>query len=101
MHDLIVRNARIVDGTGAPAFAADLAVDDGCISIVGTVDGTAKEEIEADGLVLSPGIIDSHNPLRCADHLGSVPIAITGTWRDDSVDRQLRLHHRAMQGRRP
>ncbi len=52
MHDLVVRNGRIVDGTGAPAFAGDVAVTDGRITEVGAVDGAARRTIDADGIRL-------------------------------------------------
>lgn len=60
MHDLVIRGATIVDGTGAPGRVADLAVTGGRIAEIGPKLGTAKETIEADGLVLAPGIIDTH-----------------------------------------
>ena len=41
MHDLVVRNARIIDGSGSPEFAGDLAVSDGVVTDVGNVDGLA------------------------------------------------------------
>lgn len=61
MFDLIIRNARIVDGTGCPAFHASVAVKDGKIAAVGTVLGPAKTECDAGGLVLAPGFINSHS----------------------------------------
>ena len=60
MHDLVIRDAWIVDGTGAPAFAGSLAVSDGKIAAVGKDVGAAREVVKADGLTLAPGVIDSH-----------------------------------------
>ncbi len=62
MYDLIVRNVRVVDGTGAPWFYGEVAVKDGIIADVERcVDGNAKSIIDGCGLVLSPGFIDSHS----------------------------------------
>src|SRR3954451_18274452 len=58
MHDLVIRGATVVDGTGAPRRTADVAVDDGRITAVGDVDGRGRREIDADGLVLAPGWVD-------------------------------------------
>ena len=60
MLDLIIRNGRIVDGTGAPAFSGDLGIQDGKIVAVGEVADAAKQEIDAAGKVVSPGFIDPH-----------------------------------------
>jgi N-acyl-D-aspartate/D-glutamate deacylase len=60
MHDLVIRNAMICDGTGAPARVANLAVAHGRIVAIGDDRAAGREVIEADGLVLAPGIIDSH-----------------------------------------
>ena len=60
MDDLIIRNARIYDGTGGAPFSGDLAVQDGRIRAVGQVEGDAAETIDADGLALAPGAIDIH-----------------------------------------
>ncbi len=60
MFDLIIRGGRIVDGTGAPAFVGDIAVKDGRIAAVGTVEGSAKQEIDAHGLLVTPGWVDMH-----------------------------------------
>ena len=51
MHDLIIKNGLIVDGTGAPGFRGDVAVDAGKITAVGEVSGTARRTIEAEGLL--------------------------------------------------
>lgn len=60
MHDLIFRNARIIDGSGSPAQQGDLAVDGDRITSLGQDLGQGREEVDADGLVLAPGIIDLH-----------------------------------------
>jgi N-acyl-D-aspartate/D-glutamate deacylase len=60
MPDLVVRGAQVVDGTGAPAVTADVAVDGGRISEVGKVDGRGHRELDGDGLVLAPGWVDIH-----------------------------------------
>ena len=60
MHDLLIKNALVVDGTKAPARHASVAVAGGQIVAVGRDLGGAKRTIDADGLVLAPGIIDTH-----------------------------------------
>jgi N-acyl-D-aspartate/D-glutamate deacylase len=60
MHELIIENARIVDGTGAPARDGGLAVAHGRIASIGQDLGLARERIDAQGLTLAPGIIDLH-----------------------------------------
>jgi len=62
-HDIVIRGGSIVDGTGAEAIAADLAIDEGKISALGKVAGEGRQEIDADGLVVSPGFIDLHTHL--------------------------------------
>lgn len=61
-YDLLVRNGRIVDGTGNPWFYGDVAVRDGRIAAVGRVlEGTAERTIDARGLMVAPGFIDIHS----------------------------------------
>jgi len=60
MHDLIVRNARIVDGTGADAFTGDIAITAGKITGVGKINGPAAKEIDAGGHLVTPGFVDIH-----------------------------------------
>jgi N-acyl-D-aspartate/D-glutamate deacylase len=57
---LIVRGGQVVDGTGAEPFEADVSVKAGTIVEVGRVTGHAKEEINAKGLVVTPGFVDIH-----------------------------------------
>ncbi len=60
MHDLVIKNALVFDGSKAPGRHASLAVADGCITAIGRDVGPGRREIDADGLALAPGIIDSH-----------------------------------------
>ncbi len=60
MHDLVIRSGRVVDGSGAPARSADVAVDGGRITAVGKVDGRGTREIDADGALVTPGWVDIH-----------------------------------------
>ena len=62
-HDLVVRGATVIDGTGAPGFEADVAVDGDRMVIVGEVSGAGAEELDGRGLVLAPGWIDTHTHL--------------------------------------
>ena len=59
-YDVVIRNARVVDGTGGPAVTADIAVKGGRIAAVGKVTGTAARTIDAKGLVAAPGFIGVH-----------------------------------------
>ncbi len=61
MHDLIIRGGTVVDGTGAPACTADVAVDRGRITGVGALHGAAgARTVDADGLLVTPGWVDIH-----------------------------------------
>ena len=59
-YDLLIKGGTVVDGTGAPKFTADVAIKDGMIADVGKLGSDAKRIIEADGLVVAPGVIDVH-----------------------------------------
>jgi N-acyl-D-amino-acid deacylase len=60
MHDLVIRNGHVVDGAGAPGRPADVAIDGDRIVTVGSVDRRGRREIDADGLVVTPGFVDIH-----------------------------------------
>ena len=60
MHDLVIRNGTIIDGSGRPRFAGDLAIDGAVITAVGGKAGPGRREIEADGLLVTPGWVDIH-----------------------------------------
>ena len=60
MHDLVIRNGKIVDGCGTPAFTGDIAIDADVIASVGGKVGAARREIDAAGMVVAPGWVDIH-----------------------------------------
>ena len=60
MFDLIIRNAQVFDGLGHPALRADVAVSQGVVAEIGKISGPSKQEIDAKGLSLMPGIVDLH-----------------------------------------
>jgi N-acyl-D-amino-acid deacylase len=60
MYDLAIRNAQILDGNGAPAYAGDVAIAEGRIVDAGAAPGNARREIDAAGKTLAPGFVDTH-----------------------------------------
>jgi N-acyl-D-aspartate/D-glutamate deacylase len=58
--DLVVRNGTVIDGSGGEPFRADVAVTGGVITEVGAVAATGREEIDANGLLVTPGFVDIH-----------------------------------------
>jgi len=60
VHDLVIRNGKVVDGSGGPARVADIAIDGDRISAVGTVAEPGRREIDAEGLLVAPGWVDIH-----------------------------------------
>jgi N-acyl-D-aspartate/D-glutamate deacylase len=60
MHDLVIRGGSIVDGSGAPAFTGDIAIDGRSLVKVGGKAGPGRREIDAKGLVVTPGWVDIH-----------------------------------------
>ena len=60
MHDLVIRGGKIVDGTGGRSFTGDIAIDGDRITAVGEVTAKGKREIDAGGLLVTPGWVDVH-----------------------------------------
>ena len=60
LHDVVIRNGKIFDGSGKKPFIGDVAIDDGKISLVGVIEGSGKKEIDARGNLVTPGWVDIH-----------------------------------------
>ncbi len=60
MYDTIIKAGTVVDGTGAAPVTADVAITDGAIVEIGKLSGAARETIDADGLLVTPGWVDIH-----------------------------------------
>ncbi|HMG40534.1 MAG TPA: amidohydrolase family protein [Acidimicrobiales bacterium] len=60
MYDVVIRGGTIVDGSGAPGYRGDLAVQDGRVVALGQVDDRGRREIDAGGCVVAPGFVDLH-----------------------------------------
>jgi N-acyl-D-aspartate/D-glutamate deacylase len=59
-YDLVIRHGTLVDGSGLPRYRADVAVQDGRIVSIGRIRERAREVLDADGLVVTPGFVDGH-----------------------------------------
>ncbi|HEX3801110.1 MAG TPA: D-aminoacylase [Verrucomicrobiae bacterium] len=71
-YDVVIRHGRVIDGTGNPAFFADVGITNGRIAAIGRITGDAKKEIDAKGLIVAPGFIDVHTH---ADDVAEMPRA--------------------------
>ena len=60
MHDLVIKGGTVVDGTGGPGRTADVAITDGVVTDVGRVNELARETVDADGALVTPGVVDVH-----------------------------------------
>ena len=58
-YDLLIKNGRVIDGSGRPAYHGDVGVAKGKIVELGRLSGSARQTIEADGRVVSPGFVDN------------------------------------------
>ena len=85
--DLLLRGARIVDGTGAPPFTGDVGIRGDTIAAIGEIDGSAAQVVDAEGLILCPGFVDPHthydaqlfwDPLATPSSLHGVTTVISG-----------------------
>jgi len=59
-YDLVIKNGTVVDGSGFSRYRADVAVKDGTIVEIGKIRGAAEQTIDAEGLFVAPGVIDTH-----------------------------------------
>lgn len=72
-YDLIIKNARIVDGTGNPWYRGDVAIHKGKVAAIGQFKGKSKNVIDADGQIVAPGFIDVHTHVE--NTISSIPTA--------------------------
>ena len=77
-HDFVIRDGNVIDGTGSDPVVADIAVDGDQITAIGKVDEKGKQEINADGLQVSPGFIDLHTHLDA--QIGWDPQVTSVSW---------------------
>jgi len=77
-HDLVLRGGTVVDGTGAPARVADVAIDGDRITAVGADVGAARRTIDASGRLVTPGFVDLHTHLDA--QIGWDPLATSSCW---------------------
>ena len=77
-HDLVIRGGAVVDGTGTEPVSADVAVEGDRIAAIGKVSGRGKREIDAAGLVVSPGFVDLHTHLDA--QIGWDPLVTSISW---------------------
>ncbi|MBV9827627.1 MAG: amidohydrolase, partial [Alphaproteobacteria bacterium] len=59
-YDVLIKNGRIIDGSGMPSFHGDVAVKDGKIAEIGKLSGAASQTVDVGGQVIAPGFIDNH-----------------------------------------
>src|SRR5580692_4309228 len=59
-YDVLIKNGKVIDGSGMPAFQGDVAVKDGKIAEIGKLSGAADQVVDAGGQVIAPGFIDNH-----------------------------------------
>ena len=97
--DTIIKSGTVVDGSGLPKRVADVGIRDGMVTDIGRLSG-AKRTIDADGLVVMPGIIDAHT--HYDPQLTFEPFATSSCFHGVTsvVARQLRLLDRAGASRR-
>src|ERR1700712_1902774 len=77
-HDLIIRGGSVVDGTGEPARTADVAIDDGLVTEIGKLSARGRRELDADGLLVTPGFVDIHTHYDA--QIGWDPLATSSSY---------------------
>ena len=100
-YDLVIKNGMVIDGSGLPRYRADVGVRHGRIATIGRIREAAREEIDADGHVVAPGLHRRPHPHGRPGVLGPARHLLVLARRHHRRDGQLRLHARALRrGRR-
>ena len=99
-YELLVKNGIVIDGSGSPGYRADVGVVDGKIAAIGRINESAKQTIDADGHIVSPGFVDGHTHMGCSDFLGSDWLMLLLSRGHQRGDGQLWIHASAVQARR-
>ncbi len=60
LYDVVIRNGKIIDGSGTKPFIGDIAINEGTISLIGEIKGSGNKEIDAKGNLVTPGWVDVH-----------------------------------------
>ncbi|HRO89798.1 MAG TPA: D-aminoacylase, partial [Promineifilum sp.] len=108
MHDVLIRNSLIYDGSGKPPYSADLAITGDTITEIGRIDGRAQLTIDADGLAVSPGFINMmcwanesliHDGRSQSDIRQGVTLEILGEgWSMGPLNDELKAYTKELQG---
>ena len=77
-YDLVVRNGLVVDGSGMASFRADVGVEGGRITKIGRIRERGREDIDADGHIVTPGFIDGHTHMDAQIHWD--PLGTSSSW---------------------
>ena len=85
MHDIVIRGGTIVGRTGNAGFTGDVAIAGGRIAAVGGKLGPARREINADGLMVTPGWVDVHTHYDGQAMWDPLLAPSTPAWRDHGV----------------
>ena len=79
-YDLLITNARIVDGTGNPWFWGSVGIRDGKIAGVGRINGTSAQTIDAKGQIVAPGFIETDMTAELPEESGTVVLELPRSW---------------------
>ena len=77
-YDLVIKNGWVVDGSGLPKYRADVGVKGGRIANIGRIRASAREVIDADGQVVSPGFVDGHTHMDA--QVSWDPVGTSSCW---------------------